>query len=142
MVMRLIRRRNNRAERGGAQPPPVSHPSRTLSMTVQEGADHATRTIVFADEVWRANVIALDIEYLEADGKLLCRVNDAPPSSDTDVLRGDVRTILAQSYTEIRGPIVEHIGLRVQLQEPRAAGEGDFLARFQLKGWSQPRSVI
>ena len=141
MVMRMLRRRNMRAATpaGGLQPPPVEHPSRTLTMTVPEGEEYAERVIIFSDEVWRANLVALDIEYLENAGQLICRINDSPPTGVGDVRRGDVRVVLPQSYAEIRGPVVESLGIRLHLDEAVEAGAGGFLARFQLRGWSQPR---
>ena len=142
MVMRMLRRRNMRAAAtpaGGLQPPPVEHPSRTLTMTVPEGAGYAERVIIFSEEIWRANLVALDIEYLESAGQLMCRINDSPPTGVGDVRRGDVRVVHPLSYAEIRGPVVESLGVRLHLDEAVEAGAGDFLARFQLRGWSQPR---
>jgi len=137
MVMRMLRRNNLRAERDVQTPRAKEHPSAILTIDVPVGADHAVRDIVFSDEVWRANLVALDIENLESDAQLLVRINDSPPSSKNDLTRGDVRGILPQSYTEIRGPVIEHIGVRVQLQSPRTAEEGTLTARLQMRGWTR-----
>jgi len=127
MVMQRIRRRIRRAvdtealplvDEAEVQSRPVSYPQRTIHLTVPTGQNHVTRTLAFAEELpWRRDLIGVTVVYAADDGQLLVRVNDAPPSSADDVVRGDVRVIAPRSFEEIAGTRIEYLGLRVQLDD-------------------------